>query len=187
MLDSNAPLVAGGLQPGLSDAQIAVLESQEGFRLSNDLRALYRWHNGIATNNTIGLLPGQRFLPLDEVVRERAPVARQVASGSGLQRAAFSIFAGHRAGWIQVLDDGAGDGCFYDPIRTDAEGAFFRHFAEAGYYAWFPSLRNFLAGVVECYESHAVKVAADGKGLDEDFDRTEKIWTRLAKSSKSGD
>jgi len=186
VLETNAPIVARALQPGLSDAQIAALEAQGGFRLSDDLRALYRWHNGLTTNSTVGLLAGQRFVPLDEVVRERALVGQQVASGSAVQRSASSVFAGHRTGWVQVLDDGAGDGYFYDPKRTDAEGAFFHHFAEVGYYLWFPSLRNFLAGVVECYESQAVKMAADGKSLDEDFDRTEKIWTRFAKSSESG-
>jgi hypothetical protein len=95
------------------------------------------------------------------------------------------VFAGHRSGWVQVLDDGAGDGYFYDPTRTDAEGAFFHYFAEERYYLWFPSLRNFLAGTIECYESQAVKVAAEGKSLDEDFDRTQKIWERFAKSSEN--
>ena len=184
VLETNAPVVASALQPGLSDAQIAALESQGGFRLSDDLRALYRWHNGITRTSTIGLLAGQRFVPLDEVVQERSLVGQQVASGSGVQRAAFSVFAGHRTGWIQVLDDGAGDGYFYDPKRTDAEGAFFYHFAEVGHYLWFPSVRNFIAGVIECYESRAVKTSADGKSLDEDFDRTEKIWTQFAKSSE---
>lgn len=183
VLATAAPLVAAGLQPGLSDAQISALESQGGFHLCDDLRALYRWHNGIGTNSTAGLLAGQRFVPLDEIVRERALVGQQVASGSGVQRAAFSVLAGHRTGWIQILDDGAGDGYFYDPKRTDAEGAFFHHFSEVGYYLWFPSVRNFLAGVIECYESRAVRTSADGKSLDEDFDRTQKIWERFATSS----
>jgi cell wall assembly regulator SMI1 len=184
VLETNAPVVASVLQPGLSDAQIVALESQGGFRLSDDLRALYRWHNGIARTSTIGLLAGQRFVPLDELVQERSLVGQQVASGSGVQRAAFSVFAGHRTGWIQVLDDGAGDGYFYDPKRTDTEGAFFYHFAEDRHYLWFPSVRNFLAGVIECYESRAVRNGADGKSLDEDFDRTQKIWERFAKSSE---
>jgi len=183
MLESNAPIVASSLQPGLTDAQIATLESQGGFRMSGDLRALYRWHNG-GTNDTIGLLAGQRFVPLDEAVEARSLVAKEVASGSGVQRAAYSVFAGHRSGWIQVLDDGAGDGYFYDPKRAEAEGAFFYHFAEDSHYVWFPSVRNFLAGVIECYESRAIKVAADGKSLDEDFERTQKIWERFGKGSE---
>jgi cell wall assembly regulator SMI1 len=184
VLETNVPVVASAVQPGLSDAQIAALESQGGFRLSDDLRAFYRWHNGITRTSTIGLLAGQRFVPLDEVVQERLLVGQQVASGSGVQRAAFSVFAGHRKGWIQILDDGAGDGYFYDPKRTDSEGAFFYHFAEDSHYLWFPSVRNFLAGVIECYESRAVRSGADGKSLDEDFDRTQKIWERFAKSSE---
>src|SRR5205823_6805589 len=143
-----------------------------------DLREFYRWHNGVPTNSTVGLLPGQRFVPLAEVVAERALIGRQ----SSL---AFTVFAGHRKSWLHVLDDGAGDGYFYDPERPDAQGAFFFHFAEVGHYIWFPSLRNFLSGVIECYQTQAVKVATDGKGLDEDSGRTEKIWNRLGKSREA--
>src|SRR6266513_5184506 len=76
-LETNAPLVAQSLQTGLSDAQISQFETQGGFRLSGDLRALYRWHNGLPTNSTVGLLPGQRFVPLAEVVAERALMRQQ--------------------------------------------------------------------------------------------------------------
>lgn len=184
VLESNAPVVANALQPGLSDAQIAELESQGGFRLSGDLRALYRWHNGIDRNSTIWLTAGQRFVPLDEVVQVRSGIGQQVASASGVQRAAYFVFAGHRTGWIQVMDDGSGDGYFYDPKRQEAEGAFFHYFAETSYYLWFPSLRNYLTGLIECYETQAVRVSPDGKTLDEDFERTQKIWERFAKSSE---
>jgi cell wall assembly regulator SMI1 len=186
VLETNAPVVSRALQPGLSDSEIATLEARGGFRLSDDLRALYRWRNGIGTNTTVGLLAGQRFVPLDEFVRAQALIAQQVASATKKQRAALTVFAGHRKGWVHVLDDGAGDGYFYDPKRTDAEGAFCYHFAESGYFVWFPSVRNFLAGVIECYESRAVWVAADGKGLDANFDRAQKIWERFGKSSESG-
>jgi hypothetical protein len=129
----------------------------------------------MSTNSTDGLLPGQRFVPLADAVDERALMRQQ----SG---AAFNAFAGHTKSWLHVLDDGAGDGYFYDPERTDTQGAFFFHFAETGHYVWFPSLRNFLSGVIACYETQAVKVASDGKSLDEVMDRTEKIWSRLGKS-----
>ena len=59
-LETNAPLVAQSLQPGLSDAQISELETQGGFRLSGDLRALYRWHNGMSTNPTFATRSGIR-------------------------------------------------------------------------------------------------------------------------------
>jgi len=183
-LQTNAPALAKSLQPGLSDAQISALETQGGFHLSDDLRALYRWHNGMATNSIIGLLPGQRFLPLDYIVAQRAVESQRLASASPLQRAAFAAFA-HSRDWVHVLDDGAGDGYFYDPKRTDADAAFFYFMAEEGYYVWFPSLRNFLSGVVEAYHTGTVKVAADGKSLDGDFDKLQKIWDRLGKASTS--
>lgn len=183
VLETNAPVVAAALQPGLSDAQIVALESQGRFRLSDDIRALYRWHNGIVRTSTIGLLAGQRFVPLDEVVQEQSLARQQRSSGSAVKQAAYSVFVRHRKSWIHVLDDGAGDGYFYDPKRKDSEGAFFYHFAEDRHYLWFPSVRNFLAGVVECYESRGVRSGADGKSLDEDFDRTHQIWERFAKSS----
>lgn len=84
------------------------------------------------------------------------------------------------------MDDGAGDGYFYDPERTEAEGAFFYYMAEGGYYVWFPSFRNFLSGVIECYESHCVRLSADGRSLDSDASGMEKIWQHLAKASESG-
>jgi len=182
VLESNAPAVARSLQPGLTDAQIGELEAQGGFQLTGDLKALYRWHNGMTSNSTVGLLPGQKFVPLDEVVLIRRLNGEQLASVPTVQRAAFSAFAGHTKGWVHIVDDGAGDGFFYDPKRTEAEGAFFGHFAETGDYSWFPSLRNFLAGVIECYESRVVRVAADGENLDADFVRLQQVWERLAES-----
>jgi SMI1 / KNR4 family (SUKH-1) len=186
VLATNAPIVAQSLQPGLSDAQISALEREGGFRLSDSLKSLYRWRNGMLTNSPCGLVPGQRFPPLEEVARERVAARQQLSSASAAQRGAFSVFAGHTRNWVKVFDDGAGDGYFYDPERTDAEGAFFYHLAEEGYYLWFPSLNNFLSGVIECYEGGAYKVSADGKGLSEDSARTQKTWGRLGKSNEAG-
>src|SRR5437763_1877944 len=76
-LETNAPAVTQALQPGLSETQISALEAQGGFRLSDDLRAFYKWHNGMATNSTLGLLPGQRFLPLEQCVGERVIMGQQ--------------------------------------------------------------------------------------------------------------
>src|SRR5262245_54739442 len=92
VLETNAPVVAQSLQPGLSDARIAELERRGRFRLSDDLRAFYRWHDGTPTNSTIGLLPGHRFIPLAEVVNERALMQQE----SGM---VFWIIAGYRKGW----------------------------------------------------------------------------------------
>ena len=175
-LERKAPAVVQALRPGLSAEQIAGLETAGGFRLSDDLRAIYRWHDGMVANAAVSLLPGHRFLPLQDVVNERTLIAKQAGAATLAQQAAFEAFAGHRKQWLHVLDDGAGDGYFYDSNRTDAEGAFFFHFAEDGHYRWFPSFRNFLSGLVECYETGSIKTGADGQSVDEDFERTEQIW-----------
>jgi hypothetical protein len=108
---------------------------------------------------------------------------QQLDSATMLQRAGWAVFAGHRNSWIQALNDGAGDGYFYDPERTDVEGAFFYHFAEDGSYTWFPSLRNFLSGLIECYQTKSITLEKDGKNLKEDVSRTQAIWQSVAKSS----
>ena len=179
VFEKHAPVVAKSLQPGLSPDQITALEAKGGFRLTADLRALYRWRNGMPAGGDAGLLPGHRFLPLDEAIRERALVAEQVAAQTWFQRLNFSIFAGHRKNWVTILDDGAGDGYFYDPERTEAAGAFFYNMGEVRDYIWFPSLRNFLAGAIECYETGAIKPAKNGGELEEDYVRTRKIFERF--------
>jgi hypothetical protein len=139
VLDTNAPLVARSLQAGLSDSQISALETQGGIQLSKDLKLFYRWHNGMSSNSTCGLLPGQRFVPLDEMIQSRAYLHRDVASVTAVQAASYSVFAGYRKSWVQVLDDGAGDGYFYDSQREERGGSFFYHMSEVRYYLWFPS------------------------------------------------
>ena len=119
------------------------------------------------------------------MISERTVLREQIASATAAQNTAVTVFAGHKQDWVHVLNDGAGDGYFFDPHRTDTEGAFFFNFAEDGYYVWFPSFRNFLAGLIECYESGCIKLAADGKSLEEDFDRTREIWDQFAKSNVS--
>jgi cell wall assembly regulator SMI1 len=185
VLTSNAPLVLDSLRPGLSDEQISILEGQFGYRLPEDLKSLYRWRDGMMTNTTVGLLPGHRFIPLEEALRERTVIEKQVASARPHQRAAFSIFASHRKTWLAVLSDVAGDGYFFDPERTEQEGAFFYHFAEAGDYLWFPSVRNFLAGAIECFETGAVQLATNRTELDADWERMDKIWNRFGESRET--
>lgn len=129
-LQAKAPDVYAGLQPGLTAQQIAALEVQAGITLSAELRDLYQWRNGTAAD--IDLIPGHRWLPLDEAVAEYQAVRSQAQSLTGVQSMAFHTFAGHRDSWINVLPDGAGDGYFYDHQRSSHDG-FFYHFAEVRY------------------------------------------------------
>lgn len=177
VLEKHAPHVARSLQPGIPDERIRELETKGKFQLSEELRTMYRWHNGTSTNGASELIPMAYFLPLDTVVEERNGLLAQVESGTPAQRAAFNTFAGHTKPWVSMFPDGAGDGYYFDPERN----SFFHHFAEFGSYHWFPSFKNFLAGVIECYESGAIFTtnSTNGVTLDQDFDKTETIWNRF--------
>ena len=62
-LKANYRAAHGSLQPGLSDKQIDALLNDWPFKLSADVRALYRWHDGLE-DTQVQLLPGLSFLPL---------------------------------------------------------------------------------------------------------------------------
>src|SRR5262245_44368539 len=64
-LKSNVPTAHAALQPGLSDAEIDAIENQHSFKLTADLRALYRWHNGTAPGANVDAFPNHQFVPLD--------------------------------------------------------------------------------------------------------------------------
>lgn len=176
ILQERAPAVANALQPGLTDEQITDIETAGGFHLSEDLRALYKWHNGMSRDGPLDFIPGHLFLPLDGAVDQRAALHEQLRSATSIQRAFYSVTIGHRTNWLTVFDDGAGDGYFYDPERREQEGAFFYHFAEDTDFRFFPSARNFIAGVVEGFESGAYRPSDDEQYLEEDYEQTEMIW-----------
>jgi cell wall assembly regulator SMI1 len=135
-LQTNAPQVYTALQPGLTDSEIDSIESKYQIKLSPDLRALYRWHNGIASTGKLLLaFPDHSFIPLEDALAERASTRKQA---SGVE----ALLVGHRSSWVGVILDAAGDGYFFDPDRTEAEGSFFFNFAEDGSYVFFPALRN---------------------------------------------
>ena len=66
-LKTNYPAAHGSLQPGLSDEAIGALLQGWPYWLSDDVRALYRWHDGFEDAG-VELLPGLSFLPLAEAL-----------------------------------------------------------------------------------------------------------------------
>jgi len=176
VLHEQAPGVLSSLQPGLTDQEISALETRGDFKLTEDLRAFYHWRNGSPSFPRRDFIPIHRFVPLGDAVAQRATM-RQQTGESFMQRVAFTTLAGHRAGWLMVFEDGCGDGYFYDPDRRTTGGSFFYSFAEDGSYLFFPSVRNFVAGMVECFETGAYRVKPDGS-LTEDFAASLTIWCK---------
>ena len=178
-LGKYAPEVLGALQPGLSDGQIAAIMTNYGLLLTEDLAALYRWRNGSARTTQFELIPGHRFVPLEEAAQMRVDLRRQASSTSLAQRLAYAVFAGHRTEWLTVLEDGCGDGYFYDPARRRHAGSFFYCFAEDRSYRFFASIGSFLAGAAECYETGVYRPGPRGR-ISEDFEQSLSLWQRYS-------
>jgi cell wall assembly regulator SMI1 len=180
LLKVKAPKVFSQMQPGLSNEQISTLEYQAGIQLPEDIKSLYRWHNGCKSHDPLisSFIPGQRFLSLEETLALHNASTNDLAKQNEVQKVAFDVFAGHTKSWITLFDDGCGDGYFFDPERKPSDGAIFYHFAEDGAYVFFPSIKNLLAGIVKCYErgTFVWKDNSSGSGLGNDFKRSEEIW-----------
>jgi len=140
------------------------------------------WRNGQAVDSQADFIPIHRFPSLDSVFEQKESIEQQLKEIKGLQRVVYAIVAGHRQRWMTILDDGAGNGYFYDPHRSDSDGAVFCHFAEDGHYMFFPSVRNLLAGIVECYDSGAYFVDETGC-LVENYEQSREVWQRYGTSN----
>jgi cell wall assembly regulator SMI1 len=177
-LKSKAPAVFSALQPGLSDSEIDALEARHGLKLTPDLRALYRWHNGTPRSANVQAFPNHEFVPLDVALANRDALRKQVDAGTPQQRQAYEAFAGHRDAWVGVIVDLAGDGYFFDPGRSESQGSFFFGFAEDGSYVFYPAFRNYLAAVVEGQKAGVFMGGA--RGVDTaDFVKAQELWQRF--------
>jgi hypothetical protein len=124
-------------------------------------------------------IPGHWFVPLSEALLLRDQMARETRTLPLTQRLVHASVAGHRMGWLHVLDDGCGDGYFYDPARRGREGSFFYTFTEDRQFHYFRTLGDFLAGVMECYKSGIYRAGADAQ-VEEDFKKSFSLWSRFA-------
>lgn len=166
-LREHAPDTLQHLQPGLSAERIADLERAGGIQLPDDLRALYRWRNGVPAGDYSDIIPLHRFQSLEELLERRNAAAKSREDSTSVQGAVFDALVGHTLAWIPIFVDPAGDGYFYDPTRRPEQGAVLYNFLEVNSFQFYPSLKNLLVGLAECYEKEAYTVTAEGR-LDRD-------------------
>jgi cell wall assembly regulator SMI1 len=179
VLIEKAPLVANLLQPGLTPRKIDELEMKAGIELNDELRALYMWHNGCLNEANQDFIPGHLFPPLDTTIKQYIICKQQLNSEPLAQRLAFNIFSSHRKYWITVFDDLCGDGYFYDPNRKKNEGCIFYHLTEDVYYFFFPSLKNLLVAITECYRQGAYSQEPNSNNLKENYDHSKRIFAEF--------
>ncbi len=174
-LRERAPQVLVTLQPGLNDAEIDALEKEHHFKLTADLRALYRWRNGSALASNVTAFPDHHFVLLDRAIAERDEVLSQLKKQPPPQQKMNSALIGHRDAWLGLIVDYAGDGHFFDPDRSEAQGSFFFNFAEDGSYVFFPAFRNYVAAVIEGNASGVFGFGAGGSET-KDFGKAQELF-----------
>ena len=156
------------------------MERDFGFQLTDELRELYKWHDGMSRDGPGDFIPGHRFLPLDEAVRQSIALRSQIKGASFVQRTLYNLVASHKNSWLTILDDGAGDGYFFDSTRVAAGCEVFYAFTETGDFQFFPSLKNLFDGIRQCYEGGVYKSVDNSDHLQEDYEASVRIWSRLA-------
>lgn len=200
VLKTNAPRILAGLQPGISAERIGRLEQKYNVQIPDDIKAIYEWHDGVkagtnyfgvSPNTNADFIPGHHFESLEDALEENKAVrdlADKVEHGSSppAERTFYHLAEGRLNNWYRLLDDGAGDGYFYDPTRKPAEGAVFSTVTEEGSFFFFPSAKNLMAGIAKCYEQGAYRVKTNDSRLqlDEDSDQSSKIWAKFGASNQ---
>lgn len=170
------------LNPGLGADDIRNLEDEYRVVLPEEVRMLYMWHDGCGDfenafeNGTI--IPGHWFVPLKQSLEWNRELNQ--SEGTFVQNAFLDLFAGHMNGWFVLLDDGCGDGYFYDPKRPADQGYAFYHLIEMRHYVFFSSLKNMFKAFTECYQKDAYKFDAEIKL--EDYQEEEEVMSKYGVS-----
>jgi hypothetical protein len=69
---------------------VTTLEREHGLHMTDDLKALYGWRNGSAPGVWVDLIPGMRFVSLQESARMRAETTHQKKASSLARRTAMA-------------------------------------------------------------------------------------------------
>lgn len=181
VLKDKAPNVLSTLRPGKSITELSKLQVDYGFELNDELSSLYLWHDGQFDDSTTDFIPGHSFPSIETVVENRNAARDQLRQATLLQRGFYWLMCGHRKNWMSILEDGAGDGYFFDPKRSSRHGQVFYCFQETGDYTFFPSLRNLLKAITECYAEGIFRSATNSESF-EDFERSARIMEKYGTS-----
>lgn len=166
-LEMHDPGLVRSLQPCITLEELDRAEAILGQDIHPELRALYSWHNGIEDGKEF--IPGHTFWSLEDSIRTNQEANREY------QRRGVGWLMVHEKNWLVLFPDPAGDGYYYDPARRYDTGGIFYNFRESGYYRYFPSIKNLLKAIVECYQNGAY--SKDG---ETDFDLEDRIMDQYS-------
>jgi len=136
-------------QPGLTSEQIDALELEYDITFTDELRTLYSWRNGSDPAKRVDAFPYMRFVPLREALDARDYLRTPGESKSNTQRKMQDAWLAFRYSWVGVLENGAGDGYYYDPDRRNEESCFFYTAHDDIGYMFYPSVGNYIEELLE--------------------------------------
>ena len=166
-LNKHNPEIVQLLQPGITDEELGQAETLLGQTIHLEMQALYRWHNGLREERE--LFPGHGFWSLQYAIHMNREVNQQY------QEKGLGFLMAREEHWLVLFPDGAGDGYYYDRQRKYDTGGVFYNFREAGYYRYFPSLKNLLKALLECYQKGVYS-----QDSETDFEMEDKIMNRYS-------
>ncbi len=154
LIEKKRPQSVQYLQEGLTGQELDDLQMKYKILLPYELREFYKWHNGSRrfSNNKYmpdnQFIPGKDFVPLEDALKNNLEIKKY----KDKHQYSFLPDLTFNNSWIQIFDDGAGDGYYFDPQRSGDQGYVFDSFLETGYFRFYPSLKNLLMEFIECYE-----------------------------------
>lgn len=107
LIESNRKEYYSSLRPGLDDATIQILENRYGITLPEDLKNLYKWHDGQRYDNYEAFVNNCTFLQLDQALDSAAEFTSMIGSD-------FELPDMWHETWIPIFSNGGGDFICYD-------------------------------------------------------------------------
>ncbi len=162
-----SPSAHAALQPGLSEIALDELERKYSIVLSSDMRTLYLWKNG--TGSFLDVFPYRRFVPLDEALDARAQFRNAGRGKPAEVRALYDDWLSHRYSWVGLIQDGGGDGYYYDPERRSEVSSFFYTRHDDVGYMFYPAIGNYIEELLEHHRVKRLSATETGITLDVDW------------------
>lgn len=186
LLESGYPImveIARSLQPGLSQEEIASRLVDFPYTLPTEVIELYQWRNGQGGIYPDELVPYERFLSLEDALKEYKKQIELAVEFSEEDLPWQELFDPH---WLPVFKDDAN----YYVVSTSLE----RQDCSAIFYKseydsvddvckseMFPDLTSMMLAVMECWETGAYYISKNIRGedyLSTALSRQAEIWLK---------
>lgn len=175
IVQEKSPKTAATLRPGLSAEQIRGLEEEFSVTLTEELRQLYQWHDGQDLTAGIPLTASDQYVPLRDVLMARKHLNQSIQAQ---QFATLRQLAELQKDRLNILQNGAGDGYSVDLGRQPEEGATFYSVHDDFSWVFYPSLKNLVAAIAECYKTSAYPIDLSSPDATKLWERADQIHTK---------